>query len=645
MGKTCGFAGRILELELSGLSHAVRPLDPCLAASFLGGFGINQVLFHGYGRPRTPPLDPANPIIFGAGPLVGTLAPGAARVMATTRFPLTGAVAAASGSMGFGPRMKWAGYDHVVVLGKAPRPVCVVISGDAVRFVDAGVLWGKGIHETTAALKERFGAGGSVTAIGPAGEACVPYSFALTDVAGTIGRGGLGAVMGAKNLKAVYVRPAETDQPRETGAGIRVHDRKGFLREVARLHERARAYPLHGYCVQKGLMAGWELGIESMFRHPEWTPAEMDAVYGQKVYERMKRRRFGCPSCFICDKDLLAWEAGSEQRSAPFTSYINVVLAAMVGIRNPDLAAEMLFRLDDAGLDLFVFGRMVQMLRNAREAGSLPLRDDVADELERDETGFLRLLDRVIRREGVGELFHSSLEEFAARVGPDASRDLVCIKGQDALYDPRDTGLGTMEFEQIVCPRGPTSACSGSPSYLPGQPLDKFKQHAGRMGASPEAAARIFDSPFGFHVGRLSRYSEDWYALFSALGVCNRAVVNRFYHVDIFSRLYSTLTGIEKSPGDLMADAERIWNLLRLANRREGFTRADDRIPEPWFEPKTSGGETRYITDYFRTSRLTRSQVQGLLEGYYEERGWDPATGHPTAATLARLGLQSYAEG
>jgi aldehyde:ferredoxin oxidoreductase len=286
---------------------------------------------------------------------------------------------------------------------------------------------------------------------------------------------------------------------------------------------------------------------------------------------------------------------------------------------------------------------MLQILIKAREAGTVPVQDAIVDDLRRDEGSFVRLVEQIIRRQGIGELFHLGLEAFAAEFDPDASRDVVWIKGMDALYDPRDTGLGTMEFEQIVCPRGPTSACSGSPSYLPGQSLDKFTQHAQRMGASPEAMERIFSDPGGFHVGRLTRYSEDWYTVFSSLGVCNRAVVNRFYHIEIFSRLYTTLTGIEKSPETLMLDAERAWNLLRLTNQREGFTRADDRIPDQWFEPKESSGETRYTTDYFRTSRLTRGDVEDLLEGYYDERGWDRATGLPTAGTLARLGLARYA--
>jgi len=139
----------------------------------------------------------------------------------------------------------------------------------------------------------------------------------------------------------------------------------------------------------------------------------------------------------------------------------------------------------------------------------------------------------------------------------------------------------------------------------PGVTLDKFRQHAKRMGASAEAVTRIFYSPYGFNVGRLTRYSEDWYTVFSSLGVCNRAMVNRFYHIDTFSDLFTSATGIRKSPEEMMIAAERAWNLLRVLNKREGFSRQDDCVPDQWFAPK----EVRERKD---TSRITSSSTSYL---------------------------------
>ena len=638
-----GFSGRILVIDLSRQSSRIDPLDMETAEKFLGGFAMNSVLFHAFSTPGTTPLDPTNPIILGAGPLIGTLAPGASRVMATTKFPLTGAVAAASGSMSFGPQMKWAGYDHLVILGKAQSPVYVTILGDDLVFHDAKGLVGKGIHETTHTLRKKHDPSGGVIAIGPAGEALLPSSLALTDNGGTLGRGGLGAVMGAKNLKALYVLGTGAPSPGKgcEHRGVRVRNKKEFLEEIKALYSRARKYPLHGYCINKGMMAGWEVGITSMFQHHLWSPEQVDALYGQHFYEQIKKRRLSCPSCFIADKDFLEWEYQGEKEQSPFTSYINVALAAHVGISNPSGAAHLLKELDDAGCDIFTFGRMADALIRCQEAGTLPSAYG-AEPLDRDEHTCLRLLRLAIQRKGIGELFHMGLEEFINHLGPVAAEDLIVVKGQDALYDPRNTGLGTMEFEQIVCPRGPSSASSGSPSYLPGVELDKFKQHAQRMGASALAVARIFDSPYGFNVGRLTRYSEDWYTVFSSLGVCNRAMVNRFYHIETFSRLLGSATGIRKSPEDIMRTAERAWTLLRVLNQREGFSRNDDRIPEQWFIPSRIRGEKRHITDYFRQHELTLQDVEQLVRDYYDERGWDPDTGYPTREKLRKLDIDRY---
>jgi len=217
MNEYFGFAGTVLVLDLTERSFRTETLDLNAAERFLGGFGMNNVLFHSFSRPGTDPLGPDNPVILGAGPLVGTLAPGSSRVMATTKFPLTGAVAAASGSMSFGARMKWAGYDHIVILGQAASPVYVTVSSEAAAFHDASQLGGRGIHETASLLRGRHGSSGSVIAIGPAGEALLPCAMALTDAGGTLGRGGLGAVMGAKKLKAIYIVGEGPEEKRKRG--------------------------------------------------------------------------------------------------------------------------------------------------------------------------------------------------------------------------------------------------------------------------------------------------------------------------------------------------------------------------------------------------------------------------------------------
>ena len=163
------------------------------------------------------------------------------------------------------------------------------------------------------------------------------------------------------------------------------------------------------------------------------------------------------------------------------------------------------------------------------------------------------------------------------------------------------------------------------------------------MGISEEALKRAV-SPDSFNPGRFSKYSEDWYALFNSLGLCNRAHVNRFYHVKTITEFYTAVTGIEITPAQLMQNAERAWTIEKMLNVREGFGRKDDKAPESWFEPLLKDGKECVITDYYKTKVLTRADVEGFFDDYYDERGYDKVTGVPTPKKLKELGLENMAD-
>ena len=159
------------------------------------------------------------------------------------------------------------------------------------------------------------------------------------------------------------------------------------------------------------------------------------------------------------------------------------------------------------------------------------------------------------------------------------------------------------------------------------------------MGAPEEAQERVAGS--AFNPGRYSRYSEDWYSLFNCLSLCNRAQVNRFYHVKTIAALYAAVTGIELTPAQLMKASERAWTIGKLLNTREGFDRKDDKVPEAWFRPLVREGEEHRITDYYGTLNLTREDVERFLDDYYDERGYDKQSGLPSKEKLKELGLES----
>lgn len=626
-----GYAGQILLIDLLSESVEKQPLDAINCHRFIGGFGLNNELFAESAVARNDPLSPENPILIGAGPLIGTIAPGTSRIMATTKYPLTGAIASASGSMTFGAQMKWAGYDHMTIRGRSQRPSYLYIENENVRFCDASALWGKDIHETTEALWSWHGPCG-VMAIGPAGENQVKFALALVDRTATIGRGGLGAVMGSKNLKAIAVKGTK---------GVRVADRKGFLKVVDGLYERAKKFPQHADIVSLGMMAGWLPALQRMFPHaPEKIQALTDQ-YGPAVYQKFRKARRACPSCFVADKDVLEVKENCEKvrttypTSFGLTSHLCQYLGELTAVQ----ILTIFDQLNRQGLDLFTFGKMVDLLVVAYEEASIGEKQTRGLVPERTYDFFLRMIDLISKREGIGDLLAEGWKQTLEVMGDAIRNRTVIIKGMDAIYDPRVSGLGTMEFEQIVCPRGPTSATSGSPTYLPNVPLDMFFKHAERMGAPPEAVMRILSPSHTVNMGRLSRYSEDWYAVLSSLGVCNRAQNNRFYHIHLCSELYEKATGMAMTPEGMMEAADRSWTLQRLLNAREGFSKKDDLLPDQWFQPLLSEGKSLQMMDYFRTRILTRDDLNQILQDYYDERGWDRATGYPTQEKLKTLGL------
>ena len=227
---------------------------------------------------------------------------------------------------------------------------------------------------------------------------------------------------------------------------------------------------------------------------------------------------------------------------------------------------------------------------------------------------------RVAERRGViGDAFARGWQGVLEHFGEETRRYTVLVRNQDCLYDPRASGMGTMEFEQVVSPRGPTSASAGSATYVPGLPEDRLRRLTQRMGVGDEALGRIFSPSWSMNVGRLTRYSEDWFSLFSSLGLCNRYQINRFYHADLIRDLLAAVTGMELEVGEMMEKAAASWGLYRELNAREGLGREEDRIPEAWFSEQPLWGRGGRLKDYFGRE-LSREDVLTLLEDYYDER-------------------------
>ncbi|MBW2637125.1 MAG: hypothetical protein JRC86_06320, partial [Deltaproteobacteria bacterium] len=341
-----GFAGRILRVDLTNSRIEIIPLDMSLAEQFGGGLGLSVRLAYERIKPGTDALSPENPVVFGAGPLVGTNLPATSRIYAVTKFPASGAIGwCGGGGMSFGCLFKHAGFDHLIIEGRARHPVFLKIVDDAIEICDARSWWGKGIDDTSEELWREFGRPAGIVAIGPAGENLCSFAMAFVDRFSTLGRGGFGAVMGSKNLKAIFVQGSK---------GINVADRKRYRDVSKRLFSKIHEYPY--------LKEWQELGL---LKSLPAIPVE--------TYRKIKKRRIACMSCPVGDKDIIEIADGDLAGFATCSSSaVNLMTPLIYGFTDYREAIKLTATLDDLGMDMFEFFGVMEYLKNCVENGILP---------------------------------------------------------------------------------------------------------------------------------------------------------------------------------------------------------------------------------------------------------------------------------
>jgi len=262
-----------------------------------------------------------------------------------------------------------------------------------------------------------------------------------------------------------------------------------------------------------------------------------------------------------------------------------------------------------------------------------------------DFDNLVKLIEMISYRKGFGNILADGwqkLNEIYEEIGD----KMTIVKGLDIVFEPRLLRLGTMEFEQVVNLKGAHVASGGSPTYAGvGGSIEKFKMHFKRMGIPPQAIERIFSPPqeqMIIDVGRLTRYSEDWYSLLSSLGICARAQMNRFWGIESATAFYNAVTGMNVDSEHIRKAAERSWNLLKILNTREGFSRKDDHFPSEWFKPLKYGKNTFQFKDFFGEITITQEIANQLLDDYYDERGWNKIDGNLTEEKIKELELEDY---
>jgi len=622
-------------------------VDEKVDHELIGGSGVGWKLVADHLPPKVDPFSPENLIVINPGLLVGTLTPGTPKTTVITKFPTIASDdgrfyvgSATGGGRYFGIALNRAGCHHLVISGKAPSPVYLRILDKEIELVDASDLWGKGIIEVSSVLVTREGRESGVMAIGQAGENLVRSALTIIDKTNSIGRGGLGAVMGSKNLKAIVVNgtgDAEVSNPRV------------FFDYATKLRERVYGWPRRDHWIKLGLAAGWDT-----FKHTQypgrWPKDEWDKLYGEETRLETVSEVIACNSCILSCR--LKWQIkggeydGEIGFGSPFSK--SATSGMLLGERD---FRKMIHLVADAntysGMDFYTTTRLIDFATMMFEMGKLTTEDTFGLELKRDYETYQKLYQMMIKRIGFGDVLADGWYRLKKDYGLDPQDYWYAgiTKGMDFIYDARPSNFHPLMMTFFTRVR-PHHGGSHTRTNSRNKTIEDFREQVEAWGLQKDIIDRIFmDEPHSgrFNVGRYSKYMEDMMRVKNSLGLCAIYSYQGLIFGTDMAILYNAASGDNFAAGDLIKCGERINNLAKIVNAREGFTKDDDRVPDLWFKPMDTPEGTIEMHDYFKTKVLNRDDVDQLLDDYYEEQGWDKKAGLPTKEKLEEINLAAYA--
>jgi aldehyde:ferredoxin oxidoreductase len=628
-----GWMGKVLRVDLSNGSIRSEALDSALSRRFIGGRGINSKILYDETGPETISLAPDNVIVFGTSPLTGTTAPSAPRCTVSAKSPLTGILGDANFGGFFSTQLKRAGFDHVVITGKAAAPVFLQISGGKALVRDAADLAGRSTHEAEERLKQMFpGRNIQVVCIGPAGEnlvstACVVHGHNVA------GRTGMGAVMGSKNLKAIVVVGGAQK--------VRIADPGTYRQVVRRLRQKIKKSPFYNMFATYG-MAG-PLAIENeagILSVRNFSQAGGFEQVEQVTCETLARQFYiGSKSCFGCSVGCMKeWEVKTGPYAGEKGTKIPEGCNAPNGPTCGNAYAPSLFKIyslcNQYGIDVLDFGCLMSYVMDWYEHGILSQEetDGLAFTWGNYEA-MIAMIPKIARREGFGAILADGAVRAAQRIGRGAERYINHCKGM-VIGGQDIRGLKGTALTFATATRG----CD----HLRGSNMLEIPI-GGKALISPEEAQQRFGSarilePDSYEKAGPVVYFQDIYTLADSLQICKFTTSHNGHGINIqdMADLYAAATGHEADEAGMREIAGRIYAVERSFAVREGITKSDDFLQGKWATEQTRGGP-------FDGARLDRDKFRSMLEDYYRLRGWDPATGIPAQQTLQELGLAEIA--
>jgi len=590
---------RVVEIDLDTRGVAEHFLDP---RPWLGGRGLAVKLFTDRADPRCDPLGPDNVMVIATSALTGTAAPTAGRGHAVFKSPLTGAIGSANSGGRWAKVLKSAGCDALVIRGRAGSPVYISIS-ERVTIHEAADLWGKAVPEATDLLAGRHGGReSSVLAIGPAGEKKVRFAALMNEKNRAYGRGGPGAVLGAKQVKAIVVQGSKKTE---------VADPARFKDAIEQTRHVMKAQPITKRVLRDLGTAGLVHLINEMrmlprrnFQNCIHDPELIENISGETISRTILERAGGCWGCpILCQRHT---RIGDRSGEGPEFETV-VLMGPLLDLYDLEAITLANYRANELGLDTMSLGGTLACAAELTELGAISRADAGGVELGfGNSVLYPEIVDRVARREGIGDLLAEGSRRLAERCErPEAAMQ---VKGLELpAYDPRG-----MFAQALGYMTSPTGACHLRGGYSIA--LAFF----GGIKEVPRFSIR--------QAAMTCKNQQDLGIIQDSLGICR--FTGYAVGAEHWARIYGAAIGEEVSRAELEAAAERIATLERLFNVRAGFSRKDDDLPARFkTEPIMIGRRERIISEQDR---------ERMLDDYYQVRGWD-REGIPRPETLSQL--------
>ncbi len=618
--------GKILDVDLASGTIEQKEIEPEFARKYIGGVGFGSKFLFDEVGPDVDPLSPENIVIFSNGPLTGSRAPAGSRIEITTKHPLTGGIGTGNSGGVWGGILKQAGFDVIILRNESEKPVYLSVNDNEAELIDASNLWGKDSREATEIIEQDLPGKSAVIAIGQAGENLVRFACPLNDYYHAAGRCGAGVVMGAKKVKAVAVRGAkaapEPARPKEFQKAVRE------ARE--RLREADKAFWATGpHDILRGMMIGGKLSVT------------------QEVVKQYVTRRgtacYGCP--------VTCYNGIAEVKEGKYAGLVmaNAERSAIVGQFGGQLGIDNLpaiWKCKDLcnryGMDFYTASGIIGFAMELYKQGIISKSDtDGLDLVWGNEDAIIEMLRKIAFREGIGDVLAEGSARASKKIGRGAEEYSVTIKGMDAGSGPRLFG-GEISFPFLANLTNPRGADIIKTTHHHGNQYNPnwwSEQHD----MPEDMKEKIYGKPpvelVTSHDGLKYMYKwfEDMHSLGDSMGICFVATHMRIaFGPTYLNNLYSTYTGFDTTPEELITTAERLFTMFKAYIFRQGLNRKDDNWPDRFYEEPMKDGPSKGMV-------LPREKVDRLLDDYYELRGWDKKTGVPTMKKLKELGLDEEA--